>query len=514
MRKTYYAVAPSAPTLPELQAVAVLPSTTMANFTIKGLSTNSYWAIFNGKTNLSGPLTATTYTLNGLKMNTLYHLLVCTSTDKTKWSKGRKIQMRTKKIVPFKPPKIVKPKPTPKPKPPIAPKKSKYLMPPEATNPTILQGPTSVTISWDPPSDPNIVWQVTDGIQMVSPVLSGTPQYVVNYADIGNTSLYIMSSNDGTNWTLGTEVPSVIPDVQNVTMTINPDNSTTINFFKPDGVGTNVEYSVLDMQIAPLSPNDSPIAFTQYFSPLQNTNGSYTYTSLPDQSFCTIYATYGLGFTYVGGLTYGTTIYFFTQDPSLPSEVTNITQVPRSDGTGVDVSFTGTASFYMLCGSNCGASTSASTMFIPYTAAFAKNSYMFSILSSYDGFNWTNGQPFEIMFPQITNLVAIPGPTSVTLTWTPEPNAKPGTPQTWAISTDMIVSSPTATINYTFLPQIFTLGVTTNYIQDADLPFKRAFFYNAPPPPVVSTYTMPEKEDNNKWMMLILILVLFMVLKK
>jgi hypothetical protein len=353
------------------------------------------------------------------------------------------------------------------------------------------------------------VWQVTDGIQMVSPVLSGTPQYVVNYADIGDTRLYIMSSNDGTNWTLGTEVPSVIPDVQNVTMTINPDNSTTINYFKPDGVGENVTYSVLDMQIAPLSPNDTPIAFSQAYLPLQNTNGSYTYTSLPDQSFCTIYASCGYGL----GLTYGTTVYFFTQDPSLPSEVTNIIQVPRSDGTGVDVSFTGTASFYMLCGSNCGASTSASTLFIPYSAAFEKFSLIFSILSSYDGYDWTMGQPFEIMFPQITNLVATPGPTSVTLTWTPEPNANPGTPQKWAISTEMVVTSPTATINYTDLPPIFTLGVTTHYI-NPDIPYKRAFFYNGSPPPVVSTYTMPEKEDNNNWMLLILILVLFMVLNK
>jgi len=495
----------------EVSGGAVHPESTTA--VVKWVSQkipNIKWAIFNSGVNISGVLKVTTYTITGLVNNTTYNMTLCSSIDGKTWTKGRKLQFKTKKmasptIKTHKVPPTPKPKPAPKPKPPPKPK-SKYAinLPPDVTNTSIVQKDSSVTLSWT--TTPDVIVKITDGCGYLSPPINGVMTYTVSYGDISSASLYIMSSYDDVNYTTGVEVRSVIPDVTNVDFTINPDMSVTVTFKVPI---TNFSYSVSDLITSPTNNYDGEILITQNIPPTQNPDGSYVYISQPGQNFCTIFGYSNIPI--VSSYTYGTTIYFYTQDATLPSEVSDIVQVPRSDGSGVDVSFTGYASSYTISnGYDSSFTTQTPNGFIPYSWWYGNSTIVMYISSTSDQGS-TNGIPFSIAFPTITNVQTNPGPTSLQISWTPGPNPNPSSPQTWRVLYgDHLVdaTTPNININYSDIPPNSMIFITSNYASYT-FPLTRAFFW---PGNQISSYVQ-ETTNNNTLLIAVILVVLFLLLK-
>jgi hypothetical protein len=515
------AVRPAAPPLTDVKFASVVPGNTTA--LIKWKQQTGYptikWGIFYNNVNISGPLRVGTYTAKNLEPDKIYKMIVCSSLDGKTWTPGKKIQFRTKKIVASKT-KVVKTKPKPVPKPPAPPRTvSKYSVS-EVTNASVSQGSNGGTLTWSSQGQ-NVRWRITDGRGWLSPVLD-TPTYTYLYEDLNNADLYIQSSdNNGVSWTLGTEVRSVIPDVDinDISVTYNQNSTATITYTKPVN---KFQYRIIDIQPAPLTSTDGPIVLTFGEESTLQADGKYTYDHYTGTKSITIFAYLDNSYTY------GTTVYIFYED-NLPAEVTDVVQTIRPDGSGVDVSFKGYANYYQFW-TNIESDRQAvttNTIFVPYSYTFTSGStikYLASAMDSSDFYSWTFGTSFELAFPQIKNVRAEPGPTSVRISWDPEITMPAyttikeadGFPRKWCIfgvsghndyNNPLIVEQPTIEIPYSTITPYSMIKITTNYA-GPDWPLTKAFFYDPKPEPYEQAST------DNTLVVLILLLILFWILKK
>jgi hypothetical protein len=470
------------------------------------------WGVFYNNVNISGELRVGTYTVKNLEPNKIYKMIICSSLDGKKWTPGRTIQFRTKRIVASKT-KVVKTKPKPVPKPPAPRKISKYSVS-EVTNASVSLGSNGGTLTWSSQGQ-NVMWRITDGRGWLSPVLD-TPTYTYLYEDLNSANLHIQSSdNNGVSWTLGTEVRSVIPDVDpnDISVKFNLDDSTaTITYTKP---ANKFQYFIIDMQPAPLSTTDGGIALTMGDEATLQDNGKYTFTIYQDNndnntSFLTIFAAVNDSYTY------GTTVYLFDNDPGIPPGVTDIVQTIRPDGSGVDVSFKGYANYYALdTGYTVTPMFTGNTTFVSYSQdVFPYSNLIFNIVSANDPSNtylWSRSA-FEIAFPQIKNVRVEPGPTSVRISWDPEITVR-ADPKTWTVIgiNDYYiipVHEPTVEIAYESIIPYSMISITSNIIGQT-YPLTRAFFYDPKPEPYEQVST-----DNPIWLILFIIFVFYLLKKK
>jgi len=500
----------SVPSIPEVSGAVLVAGTTTAHITwVSQNIPKIRWAIFNGGKNISGPLKVTNYTLKGLKNHTSYSMLICSSTDGKNWTKGRPIQFRTKKDRTTNQGSITSTYTSP-------------TLPAEVTNVGVNTGASSVTLNWTKsPSTTHV--KITDGCGYASPPLTGS-SYTINYADLHGITLYIMSSSNGVDYTFGIEVRSVIPDVDPSTVVCTlievlagTQMDLNVKYFKPLNL-PQFDYSIADDKglTYPTSKNDELILKAmRYLSTgdLQP-DGSYTYESVTSSGL----TFYGYSKNTTEHSTYGTTIYVYT---SPVPEVSDLSIVPRSDVSGVDVTFTGHGSSYLLVDPYKGTQTSISppTVFIPYPDDF--NVYTYSIytnptyrtVNGTSVFNDVGGIHFTIPFPKVKNFTVSPGPTSVTITWTPEKflftkylSSYQGV---WFIAAGnnplRVVNEPSVTLNYSDLTPNSMVWIYTSI----SMVETRVFFY--PGSTTVSGYTMG---SNNNLMILVLLVILFLLLKK
>jgi hypothetical protein len=503
----------------EVSGAVTVPGTTTAKITwvSQGLP-KLKWAIFNGAKNISGPLKVTNYTLKGLHANTLYTFLLCSSIDGKKWTKGRPIYFRTtqnRSSIPTN----HKPK-----------KGAHYSLPSEVTNVSSLLGATSVTLSWTKgPSTTSV--KITDGLGYLSPAITAST-YTIEYGVLNDVCLYIMSSSDDVNYSLGTKVRSVVPDVDSSTMsaTITPTDSQgsikiqvtcTLPLVNP-----KLRYGGSFWPQAPISDN------LQYeISPapgINNADGTVTFINdRPAKQyqytiFCTNYAR-----STITNTTYGTTIYVASGDPYGPQQPSSAVAVPRSDWSGWDISFYGSRGAYSAytqyecCGEHSTldlvskTTPTQATIFVPFD--MTPGAYLYGYdpnkpiyLYGYDPDGNQIGTEKLLVglpHPQITNPVVTLGPSSVTISWTPEVEVIPfNHMRTNVICNFFYYTTPltSVTLNYSDLTPN-CMVILRNWFTHAETP---VFFYTGPP---VSGYTM---SSNNTWMILVLLVILLLLLKK
>jgi hypothetical protein len=503
----------------EVPGATAAVDTTIAHITwvSQGLP-NLKWAIFQRGKNISGPLTTNDYIMKGLKPSTPYQIFICSSIDGKKWTKGRPIQFTTKQL-----------RSTQKPK-----KGSNYSLPSEVTNVTSTLNSSSVTLNWTKgPSTTSV--KITDGLGYLSPTITGS-SYTIDYGLLNDVSLYIMSSSDDVNYTLGTEVRSVVPDVSvaNITASITPGLLLTVTFTPPI-VSSKLKYVVSTACEAPISSEQKN--FMGGGSLPVNLDGTITYSHIVNNSAqVTIYCTTAMNkiVTLPDGIstsvvqnvrntTYGTSIILSTGDPSLPQPPHAAVAVPKSDWSGWDISFKGSRGIYSAYNAY---SSTWSTNYADLTSSTTETDGTLSLSADESRGNYAfmlghNTNPTSgnvqntsyllvpLPYPHVTNPVVNLGSSTVTISWTPEiitiPN--PVIPTKYIIinaNYSTIVTTNSVTLNYSDLtPNTMVLIRTWKTKSET-----RAFFYTGPP---VSGYTM---SSNNTWMILVLIVILLLLLKK
>ena len=112
--------------------------------------------------------------------------------------------------------------------------------------------------------------------------------------------------------------------------------------------------------------------------------------------------------------------------------------------------------------------------------------------------------------PKATNIVVTPGPTSLTITWTPPAVELAALKTAWYIRNasgwSTRVNSPSAIVNYSDLQPNVMLMIRNKWIHTET----NVYFYTGPP--TTSPYIMGP--SNNNWMILVLLVILFLLLKK